>query len=1799
MKALFIRFISRIVLISYLASILRLDYGLAMERAETFTLSPPNPTLVLNLRSRPTEYTIKVKREGASSPSGEGLKIKLKGRWPSRKETLRNFFIPDRDLLSQSDLDQYVLRAQLDEQGQTIIGFVWRLQEFPDLDLFIVRDGSLLLTGTIDSPSKVKISSPYQIHLHDVVASELSLKAQDVHCSGTVRIPNLLLIKGNLVNQGNLEVGKTIVQRLDNQKTFIANGGLEASSFSNTGEALIRELFLLKNTSGKFENRGRLELVNAKIRIQDQGIYNQGTLLLKDSRLFFQAGEDHTNRTLDFYNQGTMILMGGGQFGTINNHNRVEIQSGDYTFRQWKNFKDILLLGKNWTLEGATGRKGNHLIKVKSLANAGSIVAEESLDCPYSPLLGHWQARNFSFTGSHPLENRGSLLVTDSLSIKGTLINKKELQVKGKTLLPQGHLLNEGTAQLEGAAEVKTLTNTGALRAVKGVTAAAFLNTGEATLQDLFILNREFKNTGCLNLLKTRIRVQDQTLINNGTLLLDGASLLFYPGENHSNRTLDISNQGTLTFLGGGQFGTIGNHSRVEFYPGDYTFRQWVNDKNIFLFEKNWTVAGSSNIKDTPSLKLKRLENNGTITAEGKVVYSYDLTPRGWKAQTFTFKLPTYTLTPQNLAGIKVNRVEVETGNFEVGEDSHLLIPYLLLRLTGHFHVNRNLSAQTLEAYADGEFRCGSGNESMASLITTGALTVSADAINARFARIFSGSKTILQATRNHIFIGDVKEVPSHIPSFTKQVLNGAYVASAGDMILHSFLGHIYNKSEIFSQGTMTLKARPDTGLVHSQFGKIIAYGDITIDGHRFAIAKSIPVHLFPPRSTYRDIGQHYHSYLICLEDTPLLQSLANIHFKTQEVVNQAADIYAGGSIHHQASQFITTSFKQQLYVYFTNKFGREDYYVNDYEDAIARVIAGQTLRIDTGAINLTGMTSGQTIGLKADTFTAKNVGSDSRSATPSRLLNLADYGKALYASTGFIKALPDGTVTTDVPISGGLKPEIRHQLYITDEINPTSSLNPNPNQEFLVDPVPLHLMVQQAMATYGGTLNVKGMSGELLNRYLLENAEDLIKKHGSALISRQVLQDYPKSLLAFEMNKNQRAAALLALGQEDINPYQASGDLQSNTTVEIHTTRSQQHIGNRVIGRTGITLTSEGTLEAASTTTSNKTYQGKKTVTTESIEHLQQFLSQGNIYLSGNEEITLTGTQIRSGGDIILEGGTVDVSGIGMKETSTSTTKKKGLTSRQWTYEHTTTPTFQQALLAAAGKIHFTKNTQKATLAGTVIQAQTLVNETTAGMTLKPLVGLHQHIVHTKQKNPLSGVAMKVDQGQEVMCPSVLNVAELLTDTSPMTLVSVDWDKEQTKIKGMYEEAIQHLNSWNHVEIKKSGVPPEALAIAAVAFTVLTAGTSGPTLFSTLQGFMTGSTTLGEVAATTMTMLGRTVGARLITNGGNVELTLKQTFSRESFKALAVSFAAEGILEGFGEVSPENYAPLGKIAAYEAQKALVTAGVSTAFRQEKLKDALKGAGVNFIASVMGRSGAEAIGKAYGTGDIGVIEHKALHGLLGAGTGALKGDAIAGALGGMVSEMVADTFKDKEEIIAARVQEKAEAQGIEWGTKAYDTLIEQELKPLMDWSKIAAATVTTLAGHDINIGLETATNALEHNFLPTLVAGVIKYLTKQGIKEVGKEVAKNFTKTPVGRSGNVLKVTKNNVPTTIDGTKFTGHALDKMQSRGIISPSTVIDVVKNPVKILPGNTQGTTVFIKDNLKVVTNKSGDIITVIPQ
>ena len=86
---------------------------------------------------------------------------------------------------------------------------------------------------------------------------------------------------------------------------------------------------------------------------------------------------------------------------------------------------------------------------------------------------------------------------------------------------------------------------------------------------------------------------------------------------------------------------------------------------------------------------------------------------------------------------------------------------------------------------------------------------------------------------------------------------------------------------------------------------------------------------------------------------------------------------------------------------------------------------------------------------------------------------------------------------------------------------------------------------------------------------------------------------------------------------------------------------------------------------------------------------------------------------------------------------------------------------------------------------------------------------------------------------------------------------------------------------------------------------------------------------------------------------------------------------------------------------------------------------------------------------------------------------------------------------------------------------------------------------------------------------------------------------------PVGRRRYPMEVPDGtNSPATIDGRDYTGHALDRLQGRGV-TPSVVEDAIQNPIRVIPGNTPGTKVSVGEKIKVVTNDKGGVITVIHQ
>ena len=84
--------------------------------------------------------------------------------------------------------------------------------------------------------------------------------------------------------------------------------------------------------------------------------------------------------------------------------------------------------------------------------------------------------------------------------------------------------------------------------------------------------------------------------------------------------------------------------------------------------------------------------------------------------------------------------------------------------------------------------------------------------------------------------------------------------------------------------------------------------------------------------------------------------------------------------------------------------------------------------------------------------------------------------------------------------------------------------------------------------------------------------------------------------------------------------------------------------------------------------------------------------------------------------------------------------------------------------------------------------------------------------------------------------------------------------------------------------------------------------------------------------------------------------------------------------------------------------------------------------------------------------------------------------------------------------------------------------------------------------------------------------------------------------TPTGQRGSPMDVEPGtNKPCNINGRDYTGHALDRMQGRGV-TPSSVEDAIENGTST-PGNQPDTTVHSGDGVTVVTGSNGQVITVI--
>jgi hypothetical protein len=308
-------------------------------------------------------------------------------------------------------------------------------------------------------------------------------------------------------------------------------------------------------------------------------------------------------------------------------------------------------------------------------------------------------------------------------------------------------------------------------------------------------------------------------------------------------------------------------------------------------------------------------------------------------------------------------------------------------------------------------------------------------------------------------------------------------------------------------------------------------------------------------------------------------------------------------------------------------------------------------------------------------------------------------------------------------------------------------------------------------------------------------------------------------------------------------------------------------------------------------------------------------------------------------------------------------------------------------------------------------------------------------------------------------------------------------------RVKGTLTNSI--LSEVHNVDVKSSRtLSGLASALIALAITVGTGGSGS--LFATALGLGGNTLVIGVgQALVTGTATQFTLGT--LNNDFDPLKGIQTVFSKEGSLSLATSIVSSGIMGSMGIAAPGYNASMTDITRYVGTKTLVSSGINLTFNNNSLEETLRKGGINFVTDIVGVMGADYLGELYqnGKGSIDFATHKILHGVLGAGLGALKGDPLAGALGGMVAETVADLISDDVEDIAVRVYEKAESQGIEFGSQDYNNLLEKEVQTTVNWSKVGAILAVSLAKRDIDVGVDVATNALENNFLPMVIGGVI------------------------------------------------------------------------------------------------------------
>jgi len=568
-------------------------------------------------------------------------------------------------------------------------------------------------------------------------------------------------------------------------------------------------------------------------------------------------------------------------------------------------------------------------------------------------------------------------------------------------------------------------------------------------------------------------------------------------------------------------------------------------------------------------------------------------------------------------------------------------------------------------------------------------------------------------------------------------------------------------------------------------------------------------------------------------------------------------------------------------------------------------------------------------------------------------------------------------------------------------------------------------------------------------------DADDIFVKARRFLSERLVEREYT----ATGYRDNLKAPAILRARKGDVS---------------VHTTESLKGIGAHFEAKKSVHLRSEGVLHlSAQETSEDITTKSKKSSLhshTETNHKSTIVAQQGNATTHSGKDTLLHGVDITAGGGLRVKSERA-LRIINVHDTHETESKKK---SKGGVFKRKKTETKQEATETVvrnffkAGKEIFLESEEDA-----VVQAPDI--ESGGKTTIRSNQGKvymasdkTTHMFHLQKSGKNAFWQSQQDKGRVDEQVLMANIrAKGGVSISGAKGVSVEFNKSLDLLENDPNTAwVKNLRHYPHIgwvkveeEHKKwnkkgQGLTPAAMALIAIATSLVTGGTGGA-----LLDLATNSIECVMASAGFSTLVSQSI-ISVANNKGNVGKVLKDLTSKEQLQGFAISVVSAGLTHGLCTQLGISQTATG-LSDRLARSTLQT-GVSSGFsavQGEDLGEALLQGAINIAASTAAAYAANQLAAEYKKGDMHTILHKTLHAVLGAGLGAASNikDPVKGAFGGATAALA--------EIIAEQLP---------------DTL-SQDIRANI--AILSAASVALLTKQDVNAAGLAATNAIENNCL--------------------------------------------------------------------------------------------------------------------